>query len=72
MKQKLIAPIITLIIFALYSVGIIVTFFVVDIPILLKLIIIIGPLFCLVCLIIAFIQRAKEIKGGFEDDISNY
>ena len=72
MKQKLIAPIITLIIFALYYVGIIVTFFVVYIPILLKLIMIIGPLFCLVCLIIAFIQRAKEIKGGFEDDISNY
>ena len=72
MKQKLIAPIITLIIFALYYVGIIAMFFMVDIPILLKLIMIIGPLFCLVCLIIAFIQRAKEIKGGFEDDISNY
>lgn len=72
MLKKLLGPIITLLIFTLYFIGIIILFCFIGIPLIAKILLIIFPLASFICLLFAFIQRAKEIKGGHEDDISNY
>lgn len=71
--KKMIAPAVITILMVLYYVGI-AAFFMADnsVPGIARFLMIIIPLLLSAVMIGVFFSRIKEIKGGEEDDLSNY
>lgn len=71
--KKMIAPIVIAVIVILYYIGIAFFFInVPDIPIFIRILMIVIPLLLSAVMCGVLISRIKEIKGGEEDDISQY
>ena len=71
--QKMLAPIIIAIIFALYYIGFgAICLLIPGIPLLVKLIFGIVPLALAGVMIYVLVTRIKEIRSGEEDDLSKY
>ena len=68
--KKMIAPIVVALVITLYYIGIAVFF--VKIPTLIKVLMVVIPLALAVVMTGVLISRIKEIKGGEEDDLSQY
>ena len=70
--KKMIAPIVVALVITLYYIGIAVFFVKIPgIPTLIKVLMVVIPL-ALAVVIGVLISRIKEIKGGEEDDLSQY
>lgn len=71
--KKMIAPIIIAILFIVYYIGIaIVLMAVPGIPVAARILLIVVPLILAAVMLCVLISRIKEIKGGEEDDLSQY
>jgi hypothetical protein len=71
--KKMIAPIVVALVITLYYIGIAVFFVKIPgIPTLIKVLMVVIPLALAVVMIGVLISRIKEIKGGEEDDLSQY
>ena len=71
--KKMIAPIVVALVITLYYIGIVVFFVKIPgIPTLIKVLMVVIPLALAVVMIGVLISRIKEIKGGEEDDLSQY
>ena len=70
--KKLIAPIIITVIILIYLAGYIVLGLTVNIPLILKIILIAVPAGIDVGMVYVIIERIKEIRSGEEDDLSKY
>lgn len=71
--KKMIAPVIIASLMLLYYIGIILLFLIVEeIPLAVKLLMILGPLAICGVTIGVLVSRIKEIEGGEEDDLSKY
>lgn len=71
--KKMIAPIVVALVITLYYIGIAVFFVKIPgIPTLIKVLMVVIPLALAVVMIDVLISRIKEIKGGEEDDLSQY
>ncbi len=69
----MIAPIVVALVITLYYIGIAVFFVKIPgIPTLIKVLMVVIPLALAVVMIGVLISRIKEIKGGEEDDLSQY
>lgn len=72
-KKKMIAPVIITILFVIYYFGIAAAFCMLpEIPVIIKIAFTVVPLALAAVMIGVFISRIKEIKGGEEDDLSQY
>lgn len=70
--KKLLAPIIITILIVLYFFGFVVACFVMDMPMIAK---VLGALFPagLICVsVFVLVERIHEVRSGEEDDLSNY
>jgi len=71
--QKMAAPIVITSIMIAYYIGIAVFFIMIpSIPTAIKILMIVIPLILAVVMLGVLISRIKEIKGGEEDDLSQY
>ena len=71
--KKMIAPIVVAVVVVLYYVGIAICFMsVTDIPVAVRILMVVVPLILSAVMIGVLISRIKEIKGGEEDDLSQY
>ncbi|MCI8899647.1 MAG: hypothetical protein K2P42_09780 [Lachnospiraceae bacterium] len=71
--KKMIAPIVVALVITLYYIGIAVFFVKIPgIPTLIKVLMVVIPLALAVVMTGVLISRIKEIKGGEEDDLSQY
>ncbi len=71
--KKMIAPIVVALVITLYYIGIAVFFVKIPgIPTLIKVLMVVIPLALAVVMTGVLIGRIKEIKGGEEDDLSQY
>ncbi len=71
--KKMIAPIVVALVITLYYIGIAVFFVKIPgIPTLIKVLMVVIPLALAVMMTGVLISRIKEIKGGEEDDLSQY
>ena len=71
--KKMIAPIVVALVITLYYIGIAVFFVKIPgIPTLIKELMVVIPLALAVVMTGVLISRIKEIKGGEEDDLSQY
>lgn len=71
--KKLIAPIlITILIVFYFTFYIWLGIFTSEIPLIMKILLVVFPMALIVLAIYMLIERIKEIKGGEEDDLSKY
>ncbi|MCM1039041.1 MAG: hypothetical protein NC314_11640 [Roseburia sp.] len=70
--KKMIAPIVIAVFFVLYYIGIAVIFMMMPVPVIVRVLFIVVPLLLAAVMLGALISRIKEIKGGEEDDLSQY
>jgi len=72
-KKKMIAPIIITVVLALYYIGYGIVIFLIDtLPLLVKILGGVVPLFVVGAIVYVLIERIKEIKKGEEDDLDKY
>lgn len=71
--KKMIAPIVVAVIIIAYYVGVAILFAsVIGIPVIIRVLMIVIPLILAAVMFGVLISRIKEIKGGEEDDLSQY
>lgn len=71
--KKMIAPIVIAAIFVLYYIGIVVFFMMIPgIPVIARVLLIVIPIMLAAVMLGVLISRIREIKGGEEDDLSQY
>lgn len=71
--KKYIAPVVVAALFLLYYIGIAVLFAVLThVPLVLRLLLTVGPLLLGSVVILVLVQRIREIKSGEEDDLDRY
>ena len=71
--KKMIAPIVIATIFVLYYIGIVVFFMTIPgVPVIARVLLIVIPIMLAAVMLGVLISRIREIKGGEEDDLSQY
>ena len=71
--KKMIAPIVIATIFVLYYIGIVVFFMTIPgVPAIARVLLIVIPIILAAVMLGVLISRIREIKGGEEDDLSQY
>ena len=71
--KKMIAPIVFAVLFVLYYIGIVVFFMTIPgVPAIARVLLIVIPIILAAVMLGVLISRIREIKGGEEDDLSQY
>ena len=71
--KKMIAPIVIAVLFVLYYIGIVVFFMTIPgVPAIARVLLIVIPIILAAVMLGVLISRIREIKGGEEDDLSQY
>ena len=71
--KKMVAPVIITVVMVLYYVGIGILFLMVpEIPVLMKILMVVIPLLLAGVMIGVLVSRIKEIRSGEDDDLSKY
>jgi len=70
--KKIIAPVIVSFLLIGYSLSVGFALFKFDIPVIIKLAVLITSIIGTVVIIMVLVERLKEIKGGEEDDLGKY